>query len=346
MSASAPASLPPGLQLYQLAVGHYVSRALALAAKLGVADQLADGPLDAAALAARLDCEPGPLARVLRLLVSVGVFQEEAGRGFANNAVAEALRRDRPDSMRAAVMLFAGPGIQENWSHLEYCVRTGNPYFLEKDPKATPFDHAGWTPDEVEVFDEAMAAFTRQTALAVAAAIDFSDVELVVDVGGGNGALLIGLLGEWPKLHGVVLERPEVAARARQEIERAGLADRCRAEAGDFFTTTVPGADAYLAKHVIHDWNDADATRILERCREGMKPESKLWIVEGIYPEQIDRSIRSRGAAANDVNMLVVAGGRQRTESEFAALFAGAGLRLSRIVPTLSTSVVIEAVPA
>jgi hypothetical protein len=191
-------------------------------------------------------------------------------------------------------------------------------------------------------FDAAMAAFTRMTAIAVAAVYDFSALRTVVDVGGGNAALLIGILRATPRLEGIVFDQPRVVDRAKKEIEAAGLGDRCRAVGGDFFREVPGGADAYLLKHVLHDWDDDSARTILERCHSAMSTESKLLVIEGLYPERIDQSPESRGAAANDVNMLVNTGGRQRSEAEFRSLYSAAGFALTRIVPTQARVAVIE----
>jgi len=167
----------------------------------------------------------------------------------------------------------------------------------------------------------------------------------VVDVGGGQGALLAGILRENARLRGVVFDMPRVADRARREIAAAGLADRLEFVGGDFFESVPSGADAYLLKHVIHDWDDEKAARILRTCRGAMGPEARLLIVEGVYPPRIDGSPESEGAARNDVNMMVCTGGRQRSEAEFRELYAAAGLRLNRIVQT-GFAAVIEGLPA
>jgi hypothetical protein len=164
----------------------------------------------------------------------------------------------------------------------------------------------------------------------------------VVDVGGGNGALLIGILHAYPHLHGVAFDQPQAAERAQKEIAASGLADRCEAVGGDFFQAVPHGADVYLLKHVIHDWDDGRAVTILKNCHRAMGEHGKLLIVEGVYPARIDHSLASRGAAANDVNMLVNTGGRQRSEPEFRALYDAAGFTLLRIVPTQAGVSVIE----
>jgi precorrin-6B methylase 2 len=343
MSAAKPPALPPGIQLYQMAIGHYVSRALDLAARLGVADLLAARPLPATELAAKTDTNAAALRRVLRLLASVGVFSEGERGDFALTPLGELLRSDVPGSARASVMLFAGVGIQDSWKELEYCVRTGLPAFRKQSPDADAF--SSMSPEETKNFDAAMATFAPATSAALAAAYDFSQFGTLMDVGGGNGAILVGLLAANPSLRGIVFDRAGAAERAREKLAEAGLSARCQVVAGDFFQAVPPGADAYLLKHVIHDWNDEQATLILRNCRRAMKPGAKLLIAEGVYPPHVDQSLECRGAAANDVNMLVVSGGRQRSEQEFRALYATAGFELTKIVPTPARLALIEGVP-
>jgi SAM-dependent methyltransferase len=246
--------------------------------------------------------------------------------------------------MRAAALLFGGI-TERAWSELLYTVETGEPAFRRvfgKDSFAYLAEH----PEDAANFDAAMSAFTAPIAAVVATAYDFSRVRHVVDVGGGNGALLMGILKACPRLKGTLFDRPEVVERARPRVHELGLADRCEAVGGDFFAQVPAGADAYLLKHVIHDWNDDQAAAILQACRRAMSPAARLLIVEGVYPPRIDQSEASRGAAANDVNMLVCTGGRQRSEAEFRSLYAAAGFSLSRIMTTdLPYASIIEGVP-
>jgi precorrin-6B methylase 2 len=341
-----PAALPPPLALYQLAIGHYFSRALELAARLGVADLLRGGPRSAADLAAALGADAVALQRVLRLLATVGVFDEDASGRFSLTPMGDLLRSDAEGSMRSALRLFAGDRIQDSWKELEYCVRTGEPAFRKRSPGAEDaFSDLTGNSEDAAVFDEAMAAFTQRTAGAVATAYDFSRFATIADIGGGNGALLLGILAAHRAPKGIVFDRPEAAERARHNVERAGMASRCTVASGSFFEAVPSGADAYLLKHVIHDWDDEKATAILTHCRAAMGHEGTLLLVEGVYPERIDRSLASRGAAANDVNMLVCTGGRQRSEREFRELYEGAGFRLTSIVPTPANVSVIEGRP-
>jgi len=326
--------------IYQIANAHYVSQALYVAAHLGIADLLAEGPQTPAALAAKSGTHAGSLRRVLRLLASADVFAEDADGRFELTPIGSALRSG-PGSSRAAAQLIAGPMVWQCWGDLLTTVRTGEPAF-PRIFKTDSFEYFADHPEEAAVFDEAMGSFTAVISGMVAAVYDFSGMHEVIDVGGGDGRLLTGILRAHPSLLGTVLDLPRLAEGARRQIAGAGLADRYRFVAGDFLEAVPEGFDAYLLKHVIHDWDDARAVRILQNCRRAMKPQAKLLIVEGVYPPRIDGSPASRGAAANDVNMLVCTGGRQRSEGEFRELYAEAGFRLTRIIPTQAAACVIE----
>jgi hypothetical protein len=337
------AQLPPPVRLYQLAIGHYVTQALYVAATLGVADHLAQGPRRHEELAKATDTDAPSLQRVLRLLASVGVLDEAADGSFALTELGACLQSG-PGSFRAVMRLFGGPGVWSSWGDLLTTVRTGEAA-LPRVFGTDPFGYFSSRPEEGAIFDEAMGAFTAMVAVAVAAAYDFSPFRTVVDVGGGEGALLIGILKENPTLRGTVFDLPRLADGARRRIAAAGLGDRCEFTGGDFFQAVPGGGDAYLVKHVIHDWNDERAAAILTSCHRAMEARGTLLIVEAVYPPRIDQSIESRGAAANDCNMMVCTGGKQRSEAEFRALFEATRFKLARIVPTMANSSVIEAVP-
>src|SRR5262245_50778191 len=336
--------MPPPLVTYRMITGFYVSRAIHVVAQLGIADFLGDGPLDANELARRSKTHARSLRRVLGLLVSVGVFTEDAEGRFALTTLGNHLRAAVPGSMRSVALLFGGI-TQRAWGDLLYSVETGEPAFRRvfgQDSFAYLAEH----PEEAANFDAAMGAFTAQIATAVAAAYDFSGFRRVIDVGGGNGALLVGSLQAHPSLKGTLFDLPQVVERARPRLREIGLADRCEAVGGDFFADVPSGGDAYLLKHVIHDWHDDRAIAILQNCRKAMPTAGKLLIVEGVYPARIDQSEASRGAAANDINMLVCTGGRQRSEAEFRSLYAAAGFALSRVIPTdMAFASIIEGAP-
>jgi hypothetical protein len=336
------AAEPPGLTLYRISVGHYFSRALALAANLGTADLLKDGPRHYEDLAKATATHGPSLNRLMRLLASIGIFEECDNGKFALTSVGELLQTGVPGSMRSMVLLFAGAGVQDAWKELEYCVRTGEPWFRRQSPEADAFTSIAANPEQAKVFDEAMAAFAPMTAAAIAASYDFSAFRKLADIGGGDGSLLIGILKAYPNLDGILFELPHAAEKASAKISAADLQMRCKAFGGDFFKEVPAGADAYILKHVIHDWNDDRATAILRNVHRAMAPRAKLLIAEGVYPPRIDQSDLARGAAANDLNMLVCTGGRQRSEGEFRALLASTGFKLTRIVPTAARLSVIE----
>jgi SAM-dependent methyltransferase len=334
--------LPAPAVLFQMVTGYYISRAIYVAATLGIADLLAHGPQSSSALAKATGTHAESLTRMLRLLASVGVFTEQEDRGFALTPLGECLRTSVPGSMRSAALLFAGI-TQEAWRDLLYSVRTGEPAFHHVFGMDS-FSYMAQHPEEAANFDAAMADFTKAIAIAVAATYDFPQFGTIVDVGGGNGILLEAILNAHPTVRGVLFDMPHVADRAQQRIEAVGVGERCKAVGGDFFLEVPSGGDAYILKHVIHDWDDARAVTILKNCHRAMDPQGKLLIVEGIYPPRIDQSDASRGAASNDVNMLVCTGGRQRSEAEFRSLYAAAGFKLTSIVPTQVRVSIIEGV--
>lgn len=336
-------TLPPGHALFRLAMGHFLSRALALAARLGLADLLRAGPRNARDLAAATQTHAPSLARVARLLASAGVFAELSDGTFALTPLGEMLRADVPGSVRELVLLMAGVELQDCWRDLEYCVRTGEPCFRRTAPSAaSSYALVADSPELTASFDRAMATFAPQTATALAAAVDFSAFGKIVDVGGGNGSLLIGILKAYPRLAGVIFDQPRTAARAREHIAAAGLADRCEVIAGSFFDAIPRGADAYLISNVLVDWDDARAAAILRNCRGAMPSHGQLLILEEVYPERVTPSDACRSAVDIDVLMLVCTGGRCRTEEDFRSLLAASGFRLSRIVPTATGVSVVQ----
>lgn len=348
VSAVHPEALaaPLGAVLSQMAIGHYVSRALYLVAKLDLADVLKDGPRDGFELAAATQTNAASLLRVMRLLVSVGVFEEQCDGKFALAPLGELLRDDVPGSLRALVLLLAGVGVQDCWKELEYCVRTGEPAFRRAAPDAPDVYTLGASDQEAAgSFDRAMATFAPPIAAAVAAAFDFSAFGAVMDVGGGTGGLLIGILKAYPGLRGIIFEQPHTARRARERVAAAGLADRCDVIGGSFFDEVPPGADACILKDVLVDWNDQRATAILKNCRAALPSHGQVLIVEHVYPARIDRSAASRTATANDVLMMVCTGGRQRPQTEFRDLLAASGFRLTKVIPTAAGVCIMQGQP-
>jgi hypothetical protein len=245
------------------------------------------------------------------------------------------------------VRLAAGPGALRSWGQLVECVRTGQTAAKLLGGLDEPFASFEGRPDERAAFDTAMAHGTRVMAGAIALAYDFGGIERIVDVGGGYGALLPPILRAHPKMTGTVVDVAACRAGAERVFEKTAIADRCEFVEGDFFTKPLPaGADAYVLKGVIHDWDDARSLVILRNCRGAMHVASRLLLIEVVVPERLDPSPRCQRIAAADLNMLVSTGGRERTEAEYGRLFREAGLRLARIVPTLAGVSVIEALPS
>jgi hypothetical protein len=334
MSDTAPP--PPEAVLTQMIFGKWVAMALSVAAKLRLADALASGPKSVADLAEKAGAHPPSLYRVLRALASVGVFAEDADGRFRQTPLSEVLRSDVPGSMRAVADYCGADWSWRPWGRLLETVRTGKTAFDEVFGEQA-FEYLAKHPDESAVFNEGMTGFSMQESPAVAEAYDFSPFGTIVDVGGGHGHLLCTILKKHPGPKGIVFDSPHVAGGATPRIGKAGLQDRCRAAGGDFFKA-VPAGDGYVMKHIIHDWPDDKSTTILRNCRSAANPGAKLILVEMVIPPGNGPS----PGKLLDLEMLVIASGQERTEAEYAALLAGAGWRLTRIVATKAPTSVIE----
>ena len=331
----------PDAALGRLTVGFQVSQAIHVAATLGVADLLADGPRTSDELSAATNTHAGSLYRLLRALASVGVFHEDEGRRFSSTPMGALLRSDVPGSLRGWAMHVGRPYFQEAWSHLEHSIRTGDNAFQHvhgTDVWAYRAEH----PDESAIFDLAMESQTAASNRALRDAYDFGRFGSVVDVGGGNGALLAALLVEFPAMRGVLLDQPHVVANAAAVLERAGVADRCEIVGGSFFDEVPAGGDAYTLKSIIHDFEDERAVAILRICRRAMAADARLLLIERIVgpPNEDPR------AKFSDLNMLVAPAGRERALDEWDALVTRAGFRLATATPSTSGLAVIEAAPA
>jgi O-methyltransferase domain/Dimerisation domain len=331
---------PPGHALLQLTFGYWVSQAIYVVAKLGVADLLREGPKSGEELAMATGTHAPSLSRVMRALASIGVFAEVEGGRFRLTPLAEGLRTGVPDSVRALAIML-GEESYRAWSELLYSVKTGQPAF-DRVYGVRRFEYFGEHPDAAEVFNEAMTALFGRVHTAVVKAYDFSGFDTIVDVGGGNGSLIILLLRANPRATGVLFETPAVVEDARRRIEAAGLAARCATVAGDIFESVPEGADAYVLAHVIQSFDDDRSVAILRTCHRAMAGRPKLLLVEPVISPGNEASF----AKLLDLQMLVVTGGRQRTEAEYRALLGSAGFRPTGVIPTESGESVVEAVPA
>ena len=335
-----PNDVPAPVALLRMMTGYWISKALNVAAELGVADLLRDGPRSSDELAGACGAHPAALYRLLRALAGVGVFTELDGRRFALTPLAELLRSDVPGSMRALARMY-GSEQYRAWDGLLESVRTGEPAF-DRTFGASYFDYLGRNPDAGAVFNEAMTGWTTQVADAVVEAYDFTGVNTVVDVGGGHGLLLATILRAHPSMRGALFDLPHVVAGAGPLLEAAGVADRCVTVGGDFFASVPEGGDAYLLAQILHDWDDERCRPILENCRRAMRPDGRVLVVEQVLPPANEPSL----GKWLDLHMLVLLTGRERTEAEYGALLEAAELELTRVIPTSSGAGIVEAVRA
>jgi 2-polyprenyl-3-methyl-5-hydroxy-6-metoxy-1,4-benzoquinol methylase len=319
--------------LQAMVTGFRVSAVLSVAAELGLSDALVAGPRAVGDLAAAVQADEDSLNRLLRALVAVGVYAEQDGL-FENTSLGEGLLSDRPDSLRPLARTLQDPALWAAWGHLGHSVRTGENAFQALHGEDV-WTHRQGNPTQNAIFNDTMAALSWSVAGAVAEAYDFSGLSSVVDVGGGQGALLEAVLARHEHLTGTVFDLPHVVAK---EPRSSALQSRWAAEAGSFFQA-VPSADAYLVKSILHDWPDERCVQILRNCAAALNPDGVVLVVELV----LDRTGYEVDAALSDLNMLVLPGGRERTESEYAALFDAAGLRLARVVDTGTRMAILEA---
>jgi O-methyltransferase domain/Dimerisation domain len=328
----------PASTLSHLLMGAQVSQAINVAAAMGIADLLSDGPRTSEELAADTDSDTGSLYRLLRALASVGVFHEDDQRRFALTPLGELLRSDVPGSLHGWAAFVGRPYIRAAWSELEHSVRTGENAFRHVHGTDV-WSYRAEHPPESDIFDRAMESLTGTANRALLDAYDFGAFETLVDVGGGNGALLAALLDEYPTMRGILFDQRHVVANAGATLAAAGVADRCTVVPGSFFEEVPAGGDAYVLKSILHDWEDREAAAILRVCRSAMTDPAVLLLVERVVgaPNEDPRTLFA------DLNMLVAPGGCERTSDEWRALLDAAGFALDGTTPTASGLSVIEA---
>lgn len=331
------ADVPPPVAMLQMISGFWISRAIYIAAKLGIADHLRDGHRTIDELATATGTHAPSLYRVMRALASVGVFTEDEKIGFALTPLAETLRTDVPGSLRAFATVELGEEHYPAWGELLHSVKTGEIAFDRA------FGMPVWkffeqNPENAETFNDAMTGMTLAVNDAVLSRYDFSYISKIVDVGGGHGSLIGSILKANPQMSGVLFDAPSVAEGAHSRIEVEGIANRCEVVAGDFFQSVPGGGDAYILKWIIHDWDDERSITILKNCHRAMTGNGKLLLVEAIVP----RGSEPHFSKFIDLNMLVMTGGRERTENEYRTLLEASGFNLTGIIPTESPMSVIE----
>jgi len=336
-------SVPPHRQLLEMAAGYRVSQIVYVAAKLALADHLADGPKSAAELAPLTNTHPKSLYRLLRILASLDIVSAEADQRFTLTALGEALKSDAPGLARPGIMSLVSQRSWRAWEALPQVIETGQTG-MEIAWGMPLFEYLTQHPEEAGYFSAIMANQHSSEQIAVAAAYDFSALATIVDIGGATGNFLAEILTRYPGPHGVLFDLPHVVQDAPPLIAKRGLTERISIEAGSFFERIPAGGDAYLISDVIHDWSEDQCLTILENCHRVMKPDSKLLLVEVILPDD-DRQYQHPGWL-KDFIMLVLTGGEERTAAEYGALLEKGGFRMLRVVPTESPVSIIEAVPA
>ena len=331
--------VPPPIAMLQLISGFWISRCIYVAANLGIADLVKDGSKTAAELAAATNTHATSLFRVMRALASVGVFSQDADNCFGKTPLSETLRSDVPGSIRAFAMTELGEEHYPAWGELLHSVRTGGIAF-DKAFGMPVWEFFAQNPENAKIFNDAMSGMTAQANEALHAAYDFAGIKTLVDVGGGHGGLITSILQRNPQMRGVLFDSPKVIEGARAFVSQSAVADRCKLVAGNFFESVPEGGDAIILKWIIHDRNDEQSVAILKNCRRALPENGNLILVEAVVPA----SSEPHFAKFIDLNMLVMTGGRERTEEEFRSLYEASGFKLIRIVPTESPFSVIEGV--
>ena len=334
-----PPSQAAAQLVIQIATGHFLASALQVVVRLGVPGRIGDGTVTAAELASATGVREDALYRVLRALASVGLFEEVSARAFRLTPAGQALRPDVPGSMHHMALWITSPFHFRVYAEMMHAVRTGQPA-AEKVTGVPVFEYFPRDPDLSEIFNDAMTAFSNQVIPAALEVYDFSGIERIVDVAGGHGAVIMAILQKYPEMQGVLFDLDHVVAGAVPRIAAAGLQDRLRAEPGNMFEKITPGADAYIMKHIIHDWDDERATRILQNIRHAMGAKrGRVILLESVIPAGNGPDL----GKIIDLEMLMMPGGKERTAEEFEKLFTQVGFELTRIVPTQSPLSVIEA---
>ena len=337
-----PKKMSPPEFMRNLAIGHWVARLIHIAAKLRLADLVKKGPRTVEDLATTAGVQPLALYRILRALASVGVFAETKNRRFKLTPLAATLRTDVPASMHGWALMINENWGWDSWKELLHGAKTGEMPFL-KAHGIPIFEYFEKHPEDLQVFGESMTSLSRSENPTVPAAYKFSGIRTLVDVGGGHGSLLATILKENPKLKGVLYDQPSVIARAEkdQHVTAKGIKERCRLESGNFFEAVPTGGDAYIMKYILHDWNDEACVKILANCRDAMNEKGKILVVDNVIAPGNDPS----WGKLLDIQMLII-GGRERTKKEFAAMFAEADLKLTKVVPTKGPLSIVEGVRA
>jgi len=338
---TAPNQAPPAhFGILQIVNGAYVAGAVSCLAQFGIPDLLEDGAKSAEELAVETGAQPEALYRLMRATACVGVLAEGSDKKFSQTPMSAVLRTNAKPSLRGLAIMTGREWHERGWSKLEYCVRTGK-QAIDEIYGMTIFEYLKQNPEESRIFDEAMTGLSSIDGPAVADGYNFTGIHNIVDVAGGRGLLLAMLLERNAHLKGTLYEVPHVLEGAKTGPLKPYM-DRCTLTSGDMFSSVPAGADAYIMKHIIHDWPDDACIKILSACRQGVNPGGKLLVVDSVIQPGNDFS----PGKFLDLQMLIFPGGRERTEREFRELLEASGWKLSRIIPTAAGDSIVEGVLA
>lgn len=331
--------VPPQVAMLQLISGFWISRAIYIVAKLGLADHMHGGAKTAEELARASGAHASSLFRVLRALGSIGILTQSEDNRFGLTPVSATLRSDMPGSLRAFATTELGDDHYEGWGNLLHSVRTGEIAF-DNLMGMSAWEYYAQHPENGKTFNDAMTGMSQATIAAVLASYDFSGISKLADIGGGHGTLLAEILKANPTMHGILFDAPNVVPGGQERMNAAGLSDRCEVVGGDFFASVPSGADAHIMKWIIHDWDETKCHTILSNCYQALPANGKLILVEAVVPATSEPHF----SKFIDLNMLVMTGGRERTAVEYGELLANAGFKLTRVIPTASPMSVVEAI--
>ncbi|BBZ10375.1 hydroxyneurosporene methyltransferase [Mycobacterium branderi] len=330
--------MPAPAAMLEMIIAGWTSQAITVAAQLGVADALADGPLPIAELAARVGADADALERLLRALISRGIFRHRRGGRYELNSLARTLRSDAPVSMAWAARFYGSAEQRQRWTLLADSVRTGQAVVPALHGTGS-FDYFAGHPEHAELFNRTMTSISQLTDAAVATGYDWGRYPTIVDVGGGQGPLLAAILHAAPASRGVLYDLPNVVDAASNLLCQRKIADRVRVVTGSFFDAVPGGGDAYVLKNIVHDWPDQQAVQILRNVRAAAGSQATVLLVELVIPDH-DRDFPGKWA---DLEMLLNLAGRERTAAQYRELLSQAGFRMTRVVRTASPLSVVEA---
>ena len=331
--------VPPHAAIVQLLFGKHVAYAVSAMAHLGVADHMGDRPAHVETLARKVGAQADALYRVMRVLAGAGVVEETSDRSFRLTPVGESLRSDAPVCMRYTAMQMGDPWSTRPWEHFANTIRTGIDGVTQAFGK-NAFELLAQEPEQAEHFNRSMSGYSAAMMDAILAGYDFSSIRRLADIGGGHGKLLSAILSRNPGMTGVVYDLPEVVAGALGQEHVARCGNRISLEAGSFFERIPSGCDAYMLKFIMHDWSDEHCKTILRHIGRQLPENGRVLVIEQVVTSTPELSL----SKLLDLEMLALTlGGRERTEAEFAELFASVGLKLMRVFPTESPVCVLEA---